>query len=582
MLIYPMGLFGWQNQTPGMYVSDSANPPTSSGPDRQEGATARGSETIVLAKGTPVCLFSSQRISTRTAKVGDRVLFRVGKDVLAHTLIARKEEHSPVIIPKGTEVWATVRQVRKPQNWARDGSLSFAFESLTLENGNTVPIGPPTQPKTSLGQELKDALSDPYVVWLPAAIPFLPLMAFDKGEEPVLTKTTCVPQEIADEVVLNKEQVLANQKTSPLRMPDLSVEQIQAPRNPDSPSPAQPGSQTRITEFDLLGSLRGAAFTPGAIWFSGPSGVIRIDPSTHQVVTTIPAGIDSAAIASGAGAVWVAQWTDKAVSRINPETNEIAARIPLERQPVGIVAGEGSVWIENEDNSVSRIDPQTNTVVATIQLERKGRRVVAIGEGSVWVAIEDKRSVVRIDPQTNAVVATIRVGQFPGSIAFAGGGVWVADNSGITRIDPTTNHARKASSLLAPKWPFHLARRHVYGYVLVAEGDDLWAAASDETVVRIDAKSEKVTAYIRVPPRKDFFQLAPAHDGILNGLALADGAAWVSDSANQVLWRIDTRTNKVAREPVLVGFEPVVVGNDNLGRIWVSNRGDGTFMEIQP
>jgi YVTN family beta-propeller protein len=583
MLVCPTGLLGWQNQTPqGASLTHVHDAGTFSG-IVQSGTTSRSLETITLVKGTPVCLVSSQRISTRTARAGERVLFRVGQDVTARALLSRTEDSGPIIIPKGTEVWATIQQVRRPENWARDGKLSFTFESLPLENGNSVSLQPPTQPKTSLGQEIKDTLTDPYIVFVPMAIPFLPLMVFEKGQEPVLTKKTCVPQEIAEEVVLNKEEVLARQQESRAHIPHLSVEQTQVPQQTNPLTPALADSQALITEFDLLGSLRSIAFTPGAIWFSGPSGLTRVDASTHEVVTTIPTGASSGFIATGSGAVWVANVADKTVLRIDAENNQIIARIPVEGQPVRIAAGEGSIWIVGNDNSISRIDPQTNAVTATIHLGGEEPQVLAIGEGSVWVAISDKRSVVRIDPQTSAVVAHIRVGKQPGSIAFADHGVWVADTSGLTRIDPKTNVARRISSLLAPKWPFHLARRHVYAHILIAAQDgELWAAASDETVVRIDAKSEKVTAYIRVPPRKDFFQLAPVQDGRPSGLAVAGGFAWVSDYANQALWRIDTRTNKVAHEPVVVGFQPMVVGNDKLGRIWVINRGDGTFMEIQP
>jgi DNA-binding beta-propeller fold protein YncE len=548
LLICPMGLFGLQ-----------------------------GSETIILPKGTHICLVSSQRISTRTAEVGRRVLFRVGQDVLAPP--SAQVEHGSIIIPNGAEVWATIQQVQRPENWARDGKLSFAFESVPLGNGKTVSLRALPQPKTSVGQNIEETW-ELLGFLTPVVVPFLPLMAFEKGQEPVLTKNTCITLEIADEVVLTSEEVLARQKASPDHIPDLIVEQIQVPQRADVPPPT-PGSQPLVTEFNLPGSLRSVAFTPGAIWFSGPSGLIRVDAYTHKVVNTIPTGAPTAAITPGFGAVWAADVADKAVLRIDPENNQITTRIPLEEKPMSIMEGEGSIWITNAE-SVSRIDPQTNRVVAAIHLEGQRPHVLAIGEGSVWATIPDKRSIVRIDSQTNTVIARIRVGEWPTSIALVNHGVWVADNSGITHIDPKTNETRKISSLLAPAWPFHLTRKHVGAYSLIAHNDDLWAVASDETIVRINAKAEKVTAYIRVPPRKDFFQLAPVEDGRPSGLAVAGDFAWVSDFANQVLWRIDTRTNKVAPEPVLVGFKPIVVGKDNLGRIWVANSGDGTFMEIQP
>jgi YVTN family beta-propeller protein len=55
--------------------------------------------------------------------------------------------------------------------------------------------------------------------------------------------------------------------------------------------------------------------------------------------------------------------------------------------PVAIAVGEGAVWVANHDGrSISRIDPKTNRVVATIRLGNP-RSEIAAGEGSIWVGV---------------------------------------------------------------------------------------------------------------------------------------------------------------------------------------------------
>ncbi len=70
-----------------------------------------------------------------------------------------------------------------------------------------------------------------------------------------------------------------------------------------------------------------------------------------------------------------------------------------------------------------------------------GPRSVAIGEGAVWVANIDGKSVSKIDPQeAKTIDRPIPVGQRPNDLAVGYGSVWVIDNfnATLTRIDPDT------------------------------------------------------------------------------------------------------------------------------------------------
>jgi len=286
---------------------------------------------------------------------------------------------------------------------------------------------------------------------------------------------------------------------------------------------------------------RGIAFTPGAIWITGcdrnDCGITRIDARNDQIVTTIRTAKAPFGIASVESAVWVTNPGENSVSRINPATNQIVATIPVGEVPTAIAVGEGAVWVINTRNkSVSRIDPQTNAVIATIRISGSPQGI-AVGNGAVWVT-SIEASVSRIDPATNTVVKKIG----------------------------TSKHGTRG----APR------------DIIVQDGN-IWITAGWH-VLRIDATSNKIVEWIRIPLKHFFALPEDMRQSNLWGLAFLDGLVWVADSEQNSLWKIDIHTNKIIREPVPVGFSPQILapGNDGDGVLWVCNRSNGSVMKIKP
>src|SRR5262245_51675012 len=83
-------------------------------------------------------------------------------------------------------------------------------------------------------------------------------------------------------------------------------------------------------------------------------------------------------------------------------------------------------------NSLAAIDPDTNRVVAEIPVGARPATVVA-GEGSLWVANLDDRTVARVDPAADRVVRTISVGDAPADLAAGAGSVWTLGTAPRTR-----------------------------------------------------------------------------------------------------------------------------------------------------
>lgn len=198
------------------------------------------------------------------------------------------------------------------------------------------------------------------------------------------------------------------------------------------------------------GSGCGVVTSPGAVWTADArsGGIVRIDPATNQVSASVPAGDGVCDTQFALGSIWAPSDEAGAIWRIDPATNTVAARIPLVLAPddyFSLGFAFGSAWAIDDDGNVVRIDPATNQVAATIATTG-GLADLDSGADSIWVSNRGTEGqpdgvLSRIDPATGSVTATIPVGINPGSIAFAGGYVWVAlqGEPTVVQVNAATN-----------------------------------------------------------------------------------------------------------------------------------------------
>jgi YVTN family beta-propeller protein len=301
-----------------------------------------------------------------------------------------------------------------------------------------------------------------------------------------------------------------------------SGESASPPINPvgDSVVVIDPETNKIVDEIRLGAAPAAVAIGNGSVWAGDrvDNTLLRIDPKKRKVVRTIGLGVAPSAIAVGARAVWVASDTANVVVRVDPGGNDVVATIPLDPKrflccPLDIEVGEGAVWVSHYGR-VSRIDPVTNTVVEervaqtmniafgdgalwmkgrsttddvaelhrktllvvrTIRLQDVGftadRAVLAAGEDSLWVGLQDNKAVWRIDPRVGRLTDAIPLGRRAYGIAVGEEGVWVAGGDGtVTRIDPTT---RK----LAKTIPLGVYPVFSWGALAVGEGA-VWVATA--------------------------------------------------------------------------------------------------------
>ena len=243
-------------------------------------------------------------------------------------------------------------------------------------------------------------------------------------------------------------------------------------------------------------------FGHGTVWVLDGTAdcgcVHRIDPSTNRIVATIGLGtptqlrVAPLGIAVQQDAVWVAlRWGTEgaptgSVVRIDPTTNEVVAVVPVGSNPegggpTGIAATASAVWVGvPSTRSVVRIDPATNSVVATTPGLTCAEGQITADESEVWVA--DCGVVRRIDARTNTITSTIPIKAATGAatlgIARGLGSVW-AQAGPLVRIDP----ARAAIVGVSPLDP-----ALVWGEYSIAIGfGSIWVRQID-SVVRIQPK----------------------------------------------------------------------------------------------
>ncbi len=158
------------------------------------------------------------------------------------------------------------------------------------------------------------------------------------------------------------------------------------------------------------------------------------------------------------------------------------------------------------------------------------------------------------------VDASIEVAGFPDFMTFAAGHVWVgnsvAGGEGVDRIDPKTNKL--------------LDRIRGPGSCTVFSSGfgSVWVpSCTDNRVYRLDEKTGKITARIKVP-------LVVGE----SGSAVGEGGMWLVTGPNRIS-RIDAKTMDVKTFKVAFSVGAVGVG---FGSVWATIFEDGTVQRLDP
>jgi len=150
-----------------------------------------------LPDATPVLLRTKQAVSSATAKVGDRVPFRVTEDVRVGDLI---------VIHRGAEAWGVVTAVQPRARKGHAGTMNITIQSTQLLTGEPAPLRAEEHLKgvgRSMGSDAVGVLAESRGI----ALPLLPLIMLEKGKDVHLDADTKVTAYLNGDMTLDRTAI---------------------------------------------------------------------------------------------------------------------------------------------------------------------------------------------------------------------------------------------------------------------------------------------------------------------------------------------------------------------------------------
>ena len=266
----------------------------------------------------------------------------------------------------------------------------------------------------------------------------------------------------------------------------------------------------------LLDRLEDVTHAEGAVWAAAGQNVVRLDPTTNQVVglVVVPQGL-AVRLKGGQGLVWVGvmeiagpdsapgsdYYPGGGLAWINPTTNQTEDYTVLDGPVLDMAVLPASVWLivlDATQNQVKIVNMRTRLPATLDNPALRGYHftaVAALGE-NVWLATSEQKAL-ELDASTGKVIKEVGLeGQTTGepvAVAGAFNAVWVATNNGdIVRVDPfegiATARVETGDSLGR----------------LYANEVAVWALSRDLTrVYRIDPQTNQVVAKILTGSQPD-------------------------------------------------------------------------------
>jgi len=170
-----------------------AQAPTS---DVQVPSITNTNSSMKLEDSTPVILRTKQDLSSATVKVGDRVPFRVVKDVRVADLI---------VIPRDADAWGLVTAVQPKRRKGRPGSLDIVIQSVQLLTGENAPLRA-KQHSEGKSRDVGTMADIPgaAIVSFGELVPYVLFSMLEKGKDAYLAAGTAFTAYLNGDVVLDR------------------------------------------------------------------------------------------------------------------------------------------------------------------------------------------------------------------------------------------------------------------------------------------------------------------------------------------------------------------------------------------
>jgi hypothetical protein len=202
------------------------------------------------------------------------------------------------------------------------------------------------------------------------------------------------------------------------------------------------------------------AVAEGAIWQTGPEGLVKRDETTGDVEKIFDE-LDGQThtVAAGFGSIWVTVVpapNRASLVQIAPATNDVVGNIEVDPSSGGttgivwVAVGRDAVWAFNGNGDLWKIDPILNRILFAKHNVATTGGGIAIGSGAVWVADTLNDGVIQLDESDGRNLATIPMAGEPDWLAFVGGKVWVQSFGAGTITPIDASNLKIGASIAAP------------------------------------------------------------------------------------------------------------------------------------
>jgi YVTN family beta-propeller protein len=258
-----------------------------------------------------------------------------------------------------------------------------------------------------------------------------------------------------------------------------------------------------------------------------PNSLVKIDPTTNEIVDVLRIGRDPGQVAIVGNYLFVTSQRDQTLHRVDLRSGEVAVSGAYAAGRA--LAGAGRfLWVVSEKRAeVVQIDVDSLLPLQRIPL-RQGltHAFVAIGGGSLWTSEYGPGTVSRYRLRTLQLEQRLPLGSpdfaVPVEIIYADAAAWVGLGlwNELLRIDDLTGLTTRIPIGSGPSGL-------VFGF------GSIWTASVvDGAVWRVNPNNERTMAIVRA-------------GRVAFGLAVGAGSVWVTNHCEGSVSRIDPRTNSV-------------------------------------
>lgn len=159
--------------------------------------------------------------------------------------------------------------------------------------------------------------------------------------------------------------------------------------------------------------------------------IARVDPGNGEILNQVDVqGKPTAVVVTADFGIWAAIFDTGELVQIDPESFDITARVIVGAGPVGVTVDAGLAWVANhEEGTVAVVDLTTSEVVETIAVGA-GPTEVAVLRDHAWVTVTDAGNLIQIDTETYKIITQTPLGTSsrggPTGIAVGNASIWVA------------------------------------------------------------------------------------------------------------------------------------------------------------